>query len=340
MEYEISPDYLPLSPSGLRTNTTIGCDIYLLAKTTSEVRFVLYCRGDAVFDEEKKHMLVAQRIKSLFIKKDEQQTYFDYLENNFQHIISDTNTSPDEKTKIVHGAATNLVKDIFNDPRSGSMERAKGFANNMVDYVIKDSKAAESLLKIAVHEYHTYTHSVNVAAVGTLFGQGLGLEVNDLKGLCAGILLHDVGKTKISTDILNKKGKLTKEEFDIIKKHPVLGAEVLEETGVQFKEELIVTLQHHENDDGSGYPYGLSKDEIHPCGKIARVIDVYDALTAERSYKDAMRPFAAIKEMKDGMLHCFDTELFKDFIRFLGPYDPRKTERSSKLYTTLSRQGS
>ena len=74
MKYELSPDYLPISPSGLRTNTTIGCDIYLLAKTTSEVRFVLYCRGDAVFDEEKKHMLVAQRIKSLFIKKDEQQT--------------------------------------------------------------------------------------------------------------------------------------------------------------------------------------------------------------------------------------------------------------------------
>ncbi len=74
MKYELSPDYLPISPSGLRTNTTIGCDIFLLAKTMSELRFVLYCRGDAVFDDEKKNMLVAQRIKSLFIKKDEQQT--------------------------------------------------------------------------------------------------------------------------------------------------------------------------------------------------------------------------------------------------------------------------
>jgi putative nucleotidyltransferase with HDIG domain len=191
------------------------------------------------------------------------------------------------------------------------------------------------LLKVAVHEYTTYTHSVNVAAVGTLFGQDLGLGVKDLKGLCAGILLHDVGKTKISTDILNKKGKLTKEEFDIIKKHPEYGIEVLEETGVQFKEELIVTLQHHENNDGSGYPYGLTKDEIHPCGKIARVIDVYDALTAKRSYKDALRPFTAITEMKEEMLNCFDTELLKEFIRFLGPYDPRRKVRSnSKLYTT------
>ncbi len=327
MEYEISPDYLPISPNSLRTNTTVGCDIYLLAKTTAEVRFVLYCRGDAVFDEDKKNMLVAHRIKSLFIKKGEQQTYFDYLENNFQHIVSDTSIPPDERTKIVHSAATNLVKDLFSDPKSGSMERTKVFAHNMVDYVIKDSKAAESLLKIAVHEYYTYTHSVNVAAVGTLFGQRLGLGVKELKGLCTGILLHDVGKTRISRDILNKKGKLTKEEFDIVKKHPELGIEVLDETGIEFKEERIVAIQHHENDDGSGYPYGLKKDEIHLCGKIARIIDVYDALTAKRSYADAVRPFAALKEMKENMLNCFDTELFKEFIRFLGPYDPRKAKR-------------
>lgn len=329
MEYEISPDYMPISPSSIRTDTKVGCDIYLLAKTTVEIRFVLYCKSDAVFDEAKKSTLLAQKIKSLFIKKKEQQTFYDYLEDNFQQIINDTSIPSDEKTKIVHCAATNLIKGVFEDPRSGSVERTKAFAHNMVDYVIKDTKAAQSLLNIAVHEYYTYTHSVNVAAVGTLFGQNLGLGVTDLKGLCAGILLHDVGKTKISTDILNKKGKLTEEEFAIIKKHPEYGAEVLDERGTEFREERIVTLQHHENDDGSGYPHGLKKDEIHPCGKISRIIDVYDALTTNRSYKNASRPFAALVEMKESMLHCFDTELFKEFIQFLGPYDPRKTSRKT-----------
>ena len=329
MEHEISPDHMPISPSSLRTNTTVGCDIYMLTKTTAEVRFVLYCKSDAVFDEAKKSMLLAQRIKSLFIKKEDQQAFFEYLENNFQHIITDTSIPPDERTKIVHGAATNLVKDLFENPRSGSLERSKVFAHNLVDYVIKDTTSAESLMKIAVHEYYTYTHSVNVAAVGTLFGQDLGLGVADLKGLCAGILVHDVGKTKISTDILNKKGKLTKEEFEEVKKHPEYGAEILDATDTKFKEERIVTLQHHENFDGTGYPYGLKKEEIHTCGKISRIIDVYDALTTKRSYKDASRPFAALLEMKDNMLNCFDTDLFKDFIRFLGPYDPRKKPRKS-----------
>jgi len=145
--------------------------------------------------------------------------------------------------------------------------------------------------------------------------------------------MHDVGKTRISTDILNKKGKLTKEEFEEIKKHPELGIEVLDETGTDFKEERIITLQHHENDDGSGYPYGLKKDEITLSGKIARIIDVYDALTTKRSYADAIRPFAALAEMKEKMSNCFDKELFIAFIRFFGPYDPRRKPRlKDELY--------
>ncbi|MBC8550350.1 MAG: HD domain-containing protein [Candidatus Brocadiales bacterium] len=320
-------DYLPIDSSSLKADTKIGCALYLLVQSGANSRYILYCRGDAVFENNKREMLLEKNISRLFISKDDQQKYYQYLESNFQNIISDTRLSPDEKTKIVHSAATNLVKDLFNDPRSGNIERTKKFAYNMVDYVLKDSKAAHSLLKIAIHEYYTYTHSVNVAAVGTLFAKSIGLEDDDLKGFCSGILLHDVGKTRISTDILNKKGKLTKEEFEEIKKHPELGIEVLDETGTEFKEERIITIQHHENDDGTGYPYGLKKDEIDPCGKIARIIDVYDALTTKRSYADAIRPFAALVEMKEKMSNCFDKELLIEFIRFLGPYDPRKKTR-------------
>jgi putative nucleotidyltransferase with HDIG domain len=320
-------EYLPVDLSSLKTDTKVGCDLYLLVKSGADSRYILYCRGDAIFENNKREMLLGKNISKLFITKEDQQKYYEYLENNFQSIISDASLSPDEKTKIVHSAATNLVKDLFNDPRSGNVERTKTFAYNMVDYVLKDSDAAHSLLKIAVHEYYTYTHSVNVAAVGTLFAKSIGLENENLKELCSGILLHDVGKTRISTDILNKKGKLTKEEFDEIKKHPELGIEVLDEADMEFKEERIITIQHHENDDGTGYPHGLKKDEIHLSGKIARIIDVYDALTTKRSYADAVRPFAALVEMKKKMSNCFDNELLIEFIRFLGPYDPRKKPR-------------
>ncbi len=113
-----------------------------------------------------------------------------------------------------------------------------------------------------------------------------------------------------------------------------MGVAILKETGNGFTDEYIITLQHHENYDGTGYPHGLQKDEIHRCGKIARIIDVYDALTTSRTYADAIRPFAALVEMKENMSNCFDRELLKEFIRFSGPYDPRaKTRKGDKLHS-------
>jgi putative nucleotidyltransferase with HDIG domain len=305
--------------------------------TIVDSRYVLYCREDAVFENAKREMLVEKNINKLFIKKDDQQKYYEYLESNFQDIVSDTRISSDEKAKIVHSSATNLVKDLFDDPRVGNIERTKTFAYNMVDYILMEGSAAHNLLKIAVHEYYTYTHSVNVAAVGTLFAKDLGFGDEDLKHFCTGILLHDIGKTKISTDIINKKGKLTKEEYARVKEHPELGVAILKETGNGFTDEYTITLQHHENYDGTGYPHGLQKDEIHRCGKIARIIDVYDALITDRPYANAIRPFAALVEMKENMSNCFDRDLLKEFIRFSGPYDPRKRQRKGDKLRILTK---
>ncbi len=329
-------EFLPINSSSLRTDTKIGCDLYLLVNTIADSQYVLYCRGDAVFENNKREMLLEKNISRLFIQKDDQQKYYEYLESNLQNIISDTRISSDEKAKIVHSAATNLVKDLFDDPRAGNIKRTKTFAYNMVDYILKEGSAARSLLKIAAHEYYTYTHSVNVAAVGTLFAKDLGFGDDDLKHFCTGILLHDIGKTKISTDIINKKGKLTKEEFDKIKEHPELGVAILKETGNGFTDEYTITLQHHENYDGTGYPHGLQKEEIHRCGKIARIIDVYDALTTNRPYAKAIRPFAALVEMKENMFNCFDRELLEEFIRFSGPYDQRERQRKSDKLRILT----
>jgi putative nucleotidyltransferase with HDIG domain len=331
MKNDISSDYLPIDSSTLRTDTKVGCDLYLLAQTSGSKRFILYCRGDIVFENDKKEHLLEGNINKLFIKKEDQQKYFDYLESNFQNIISDTRISSEEKIKIVHSAAINLMKDLYTDPGTETIKRTKTFAYNMIDYILGDTMVAESLIKMAVHEYYTYTHSVKVAAVGTLFAQNIGFEESELKSFCSGILLHDIGKTRISTDILEKKTKFTKEEFDKIKEHPQLGVDILKESGIDLKNEQIITLQHHENYNGSGYPHGLKKDEIHHSGKVSRIIDVYDALTTDRSYAKAIRPFAALALMRKEMLNCFDKEIFMDFIRFLGPYDPRGKPRNGGI---------
>lgn len=148
----IMSDYLPINSSSLRTDTIVGCDLYLLVKTSADSRYILYCRGDTVFANDKREMLLERNISRLFIKKDDQQKYYEYLESNFKDIISDSRISHDEKTRIVQDVATYLVKDLFTDPNTGIVNRTKAFAYNMVDYILKDCHAAHSLLKIAVHE--------------------------------------------------------------------------------------------------------------------------------------------------------------------------------------------
>ncbi len=326
----MSDYYIPINPSNLKDGTKIGFELYLLVETSASRRYVLYCKKNAFFEEGKKEMLVKKKIRSFYIKQDEEKEFFEYMESNFNDLMNDNNVSHSEKTRIVYNTATNVVKDLFSDPRSGNISRTKEFAKNMADYIIEDTNAAKSLVKIAIQDYYTYTHCVNVAAVGALFTKHIGLADEEVRTICSGILLHDIGKTRISSDIINKNGRLTEEEFQVIKKHPELGMEVLDEAGIKYHDERIVALQHHENYDGSGYPYGLKKNEIHYYGRIIRILDVYDAITTKRSYSDAKRPFVAIKEMQEKMLNCFDTELFFEFIRFLGNYDPRENKRTVK----------
>ena len=311
-------DYLPITLSSLRSDTIINCDVYLLVNMNSASRYILYCKGNTVFENGKKELLVRKNINRLFISRGDQQKYFEYLESNLQNIMSDEKIPPYERAQIVHDAATNMVKDLFTDPRTGNIERTRKFAYNMVDYVLKDRVASFNLLRIAKHEYFTYTHSVNAATIGTLFAKSLGLGEEVLKPLCAGTLLHDIGKIKISPDILNKTGRLTEAEFEKVKRHPELGMEILRETGNDLKDEYVIILQHHENCDGTGYPYGLKKNEIPSIGRIARIIDIYDALTTKRAYSYAQTPYDALKIIQNEMSGAVDHVLFKQFIKFLG----------------------
>ncbi len=154
---------------------------------------------------------------------------------------------------------------------------------------------------------------------GLLFGKHLGLDPENLNSFGTGMLLHDVGKVDIPLEILNKPGKLTKEEFDIVKCHPEAGYKHLKNKDSMDEKTLIPVIRHHENFDGTGYPYGIGGNEIGFYGKIARIVDVYDAITSRRCYADKMNPFAALKEMREGMINCFDTELFQEFVNFIGP---------------------
>ncbi|MBZ0257043.1 HD domain-containing protein, partial [bacterium] len=127
--------------------------------------------------------------------------------------------------------------------------------------------------------------------------------------------LHDIGKTEIPYRILSKPGRLTDEEMEIMREHPLRGLRILKEAGELSEECSVIVSQHHERNDGSGYPYGLTGNQIHEYGKICAIADVFDALTMERSYKKPLTTFEALQIMKEKMPGHFDVELFRKFVQ-------------------------
>ncbi len=152
------------------------------------------------------------------------------------------------------------------------------------------------------------------------FGRYLGFNKHILKQLAIGGLLHDVGKTQIDNDILNKPGRLTEEEFEQIKQHQVLSEPIIDcVTGISQMSRQV-SLLHHEKLDGSGYPRGLAGDKISLVGRMSAIVDIYDALTATRCYKKSLSPTAAFKILKSMTPHQLDSNLLDKFICNVGVY--------------------
>jgi len=132
--------------------------------------------------------------------------------------------------------------------------------------------------------------------------------------LGAGFFLHDIGKVRIDAGIINKPGKVTDEEMNIIRTHPYQGYKLLKDTNQLTEECMVIVMQHHEREDGTGYPRSIKGDAIHAYGRICCIADVYDALTAERSYKQRLNTFEALKLMKEQLLNHFHKDMFEKFV--------------------------
>ncbi|MCL4427461.1 MAG: HD-GYP domain-containing protein [Deltaproteobacteria bacterium] len=153
---------------------------------------------------------------------------------------------------------------------------------------------------------YTEKHSENMINLAVSIGRKIGLSSEKLETIRYGTLLHDIGKLAVSDNILNKEGKLTSEEFDEIKKHPITGYDLLHSV---FEPIALIIRHHHEKIDGSGYPDGLKKDEISIEAKIVAVVDVYDALTNVRPYKKAFSKKEALKIIMDEECSHFDKKI-------------------------------
>jgi HD-GYP domain-containing protein (c-di-GMP phosphodiesterase class II) len=313
--------YLPISLHSLRVNTTTNFDMYM--KRSMEdggERYVLYRKRSIPFTERNRSTLQEHGADVLHIDASEKKEYQVYLEKNLDAIIADDTVPVEKKSNLAYTCATGLVEELLDNPRSGEhIQRSKDVITNLTDFMLSESNAFFSLLATTSFDYYTYTHSVNVAVFGIALAHRLGrFSPAEIRALGNGLIVHDIGKSLIDKGILNKPGKLDEREWILMKEHPLIGVNLLKESGKVSKEALIVVQNHHEKVDGSGYPHGLSGGDIHPYARIATLADIFDALTTKRPYKLAERSFPALTIMRDEMADGLDEDLFAEFVQLMG----------------------
>lgn len=317
MEYYTEQDgYFVIPADSIATDTTRDFDIYIRV----DGKYLFYRSKDIPFGEKEKEKLKEGSIDAVYVDIEDKDKYTDYIEKNLPEILRDPRTSIEKKGGILYFYSTNLVKEVLKEPRAGkNIEKTQDLVKNTVDFLIKGENTFKTLVTLIKSDYYTYTHSVNVCLFSIALAEKIGMrDKEELNKIGLGAILHDVGKTKIDKNIINKWGPLVDWEWDIMKKHPEFGVEVCKETNMVPEECYHAIMQHHEKCNGTGYPKGLKGDEIHMFGKIVSIADVFDALTTNRSYAFAVKPFPALKIMKDKMPGSFDIDLLKEFIILLG----------------------
>lgn len=227
------------------------------------------------------------------------------------------------RARNIRGQAHKLVRDVMSDVRLGKavqLEAVEGMVENITGSILRNSGALVGLLRIKSKDDYTFLHSVSVCALMVTFGRSLELEAELVRQAGLGGLLHDVGKAKVPDAILNKPGRLTDEEFEIIKRHPGDGHAVLLQTPGVGEIPLDITRHHHERMDGSGYPDKLPGDQISTMAQMAAIVDVYDAITADRCYHKGMPPTEALRKIWEWSKFHFNPQLVQGFMRCVGIY--------------------
>lgn len=185
--------------------------------------------------------------------------------------------------------------------------------NMVLDDLTGQPDAMIMLMNLSSVDHYLYQHSLNVCVYTTLLGIAEGFDREDLMMLGMGAILHDVGKSRIPVEILKKPGKLTDQEFEVMKQHTEIGYKLLREEPNIPLLTAICALQHHERLDGSGYPRGLQDKEIHDYAKWIGLVDSYDAMTSRRVYRDAMLPHQAIELLYAGTGTLYEQHMVQQF---------------------------
>jgi putative nucleotidyltransferase with HDIG domain len=315
----------PIDINILDKNSDLAFNIYSKVQGSDEDsyedRYVLYASKEARYRDKVRELLQSSELmEELFIHEEDLMLYFEHATNTLRDYVVNSDATPEKKMEKVYDLSRDVTHQFFEANSSPEILRGSDQVVDLMEKCLSDNKLGfHGLSRIMEKDYYTYTHSINVGLYCMSFALKIGMPADEVHELGLGGMLHDVGKSKLPQEIINKKGALTEEEFQVIKNHTANGMEVIRGLGCYGDNVTQMVGQHHEKYNGEGYHQGLAGEDIALFARICKLTDVYDALTTRRSYKKSLKTMEALTIMKTKMGHEFDPKLLNSFIRMMGP---------------------
>ena len=263
---------------------------------------VLIARG-ALLDDFMIQGLLKLGISGVYVREGEEEI----VESSADEPVAPATLETIEKLKVSDRTSVSISESVrarvaegvtylYSNTNSEQLaDTTKNITNELMKAIEENDAIAVDISALKVSDEYTFKHSVDVATMSMIVAKKLGMSHEEIYDIGISGLLHDIGKSKIPNELLNKPGALTEEEFEIMKQHSVFGYRILQEKK-DIKDSIkLAVLQHHEKINGNGYPMGVETDKICSFAKIISVVDIYDALVTERPYKHGFSPRDAVE---------------------------------------------
>src|SRR4030042_2007056 len=317
--------FLPLRQLVPYWEVTFNVYVKMVTKEHPDPQYTLWAPRGQVIDQERYTKLQELGITWVYYSQEEEERVLNYLHRNLDTLLTDENLNNEEKATLVCDVTLVWLRHFYvfeKERASARLVLALRYLDEFFEIIKKEEANHSFIMNIWRHSPNVYTHSLNSCLLGLAFVSYLVWPKAEAQAFGLGALLHDIGMTEVSKEIVRKPDRLEFEEWLEVKKHPIRGYRLLKDLPEVRREGLLMVVQHHENGDGSGYPCGLLMDKIHPWARIMRLLDAYEAITAPRPWRGPRTPTEALwiirREWEQG--NIFDPFYLKAFIKYLGSF--------------------
>jgi HD-GYP domain-containing protein (c-di-GMP phosphodiesterase class II) len=308
----MATDFIQIHPMVNRIETVLPYNVH--AKIGD--KFEIFHQAGQFYTATRHAKIFTNPIQGLYIPINDKKKYFRYIEEKIAVVLGDPMMGLPSKAEIVYSLLTDAAFEALAVHDSVSVIRYRKIAEIFIYFILQSPGAIKAIIPMTSTRGQDHNHFVNVG----IYGIALAKEMLNNSGshnfheIASGFFLHDIGRFYIPKEIREKNAPLNEEEWEIIRQHPEKGYLFLKEIELLTEETGIIVIQHHERNDGSGYPHKLKGDQIHTYSKICSIADTFDALSSNRPYRNAQSTFKALEIMHNEMKTDFDPKFFRAFV--------------------------